>query len=132
VRFVIHQEGQHVSSGRIADYPPGLIQAGSQIKKNDRWLENKWVDSQTFYLPFVRHLLFALTSQFKELVFVIDGSVTGRNAQSLMVSVLWKGKALPLLWKTSPGPKGNFPQADHLALLNQLADLITPLAGYAG
>jgi len=80
----------------------------------------------------VRHLLFALTSQFKELVFVIDGSVTGRNAQSLMVSALRKGKALLLLWKTSPGPKGHFPQANHLALLKQLADLITPLVGYAG
>gem|GEM_PF-7056505 len=41
-------ESQHVSSGRIADHQPGLIQEGSQIKKNDRWLENKWVDSQTF------------------------------------------------------------------------------------
>ena len=120
-------ESQHVSSGRIADHQPGLIQAGSQIKKNDRWLENKWIDSQTFYLPFVRPLLLALASQFKELVFVIDGSVTGRNCQSLMVSVLWKGKALPLLWKTSQGPKGHFPQADHLALLSQLADLIAPL-----
>jgi len=122
-------DSQHVSSGKIADQQPGRIQAMSQVKKNDRWLENKWVDTQTFFIPLAIQLVAAISRQFGELIFIIDGSVTGRNCQTLMVSVLWKGKALPLLWKTIQGPKGHFPQADHLALLSRLAELVKPLSG---
>lgn len=120
-------DSQHVSSGKLADKQPGHIQAMSQVKKNDRCLENKWIDTQTFYIPFIVTLLNAIASQLKELVFVIDGSVIGRNCQTLMVSVLWKGKALPLIWKTVEAPKGHFPQSDHLLLLRRLADLIATL-----
>ena len=120
-------DSQHVSSGKMADKQPGYIQVMSQVKKNDRWLENKWVDVDIFYIPFIIRLLRAISIQMGELVFVIDGSVIGTSCQTLMVSVLWKGKALPLLWKTIQAPKGHFPQEDHLLLLGQLSELLSGL-----
>ena len=50
-------ESQHVSSGKIADKQPGHIQSMSQIKKNSRWLENDWIDNQTFFTPFIIKVL---------------------------------------------------------------------------
>ena len=117
-------DSQHVSSGKIADKQPGLIQSMSQVKKNSRWIENKWVDSQTFFTPFILRILQNIALQQKELIFIIDGSVVGRGCQTLMVSVLWKGKALPVAWKTIKSPKGHFPQSDHLLLLNCLESIL--------
>jgi hypothetical protein len=120
-------ESQHVSLAKIADDQAGLIQAQSQVKKNDRWLMNKWIDTETFFTPFIIKVIRSIADQKKELVFVIDGSVVGRNCQTLLVSVLWKGKALPVCWKTIQAPKGHFPQADHLALLRVLRDVLSDL-----
>lgn len=83
----------------------------SQIKKNSRWLENDWIDSQTFFTPFIIKVLQNIIITQKELIFIIDGSVVGRGCQTLMVSVLWKGKALPIAWKTIQAPKTRRPQA---------------------
>ena len=118
-------DSQHVSSGKIADNQPDTIQSMSIVKKNDRWLENKWVDSQTYFIPFIIKILTAISQQQKELVFIIDGSVVGFGCQTLMLSVLWKGKAIPIAWKTIQAPKGHFPQSDHLALLNCLKSILS-------
>jgi len=120
-------ESQHVSSGKIADKQSGNIQSMSQIKKNSRWLENDWIDSQTFFTPFIIKVLQNIIITQKELIFIIDGSVVGRGCQTLMVSVLWKGKALPIAWKTIQAPKGHFPQEDHLALLSCVESILKQL-----
>jgi hypothetical protein len=36
---------QHVSLGKIADNQPGKIYSLSQVKKNERWLDNGLIDS---------------------------------------------------------------------------------------
>jgi hypothetical protein len=38
--------------------------------------------------------------------------------------VLYKGRALPLAWRVRQGPKGHFPQALHIALVELVSDLI--------
>lgn len=117
-------DSQHVSSGKIADNQPETIQSLSVVKKNDRWLENKWVDSQTYFIPFIIKVLTAISLQQKELIFIIDGSIVGYGCQTLLLSVLWKGKAIPIVWKTIKAPKGHFPQSDHLAVLNCLKSIL--------
>ena len=58
------------------------------------------------------------------LVLVIDGSVVGRGCVALMIHVVYKGRALPLAWLVRPGKKGHFPEALHIALVEQVQDLI--------
>lgn len=120
-------QSQHVSLGKISENQPGHIHSLSQVKKSERWLDNKWIDVETFFLPFVIKLLHILILQQKELVFIIDGSVVGRGCQTLMISVLWKKKALPIIWKTIEAPKGHFPQSDHLLLLKLLGSILSQL-----
>jgi len=59
-------------------------------------------------------------------VLVIDGSVAGRGCVALMIHVVDKGRALPLAWVVRRGKKGHFPEALHMALIEQVQELIPP------
>jgi hypothetical protein len=118
---------QHVSLGKIADHQPGKIYSLSQVKKNERWLDNGLIDSETFFTPLIIKILHGIILQEKELIFVIDGSVVGQACQTLMLSVLWKKKAIPVVWKTIQAPKGHFPESDHLLLLKLLEGILKSL-----
>lgn len=118
---------QHVSLGKIADNQQGKIHSLSQVKKNERWLDNGLIDAETFFTPLIIKILHGIILQEKELIFIIDGSVVGRGCQTLMLSVLWKKKAIPVVWKTIQAPKGHFPESDHLQLLKLLEDILKPL-----
>ena len=118
---------QHVSLGKIADNQQGKIHSLSQVKKNERWLDNGLIDAETFFTPLIIKILHGIILQEKELVFVIDGSIVGRGCQTLMLSVLWKKKAIPVVWKTIQAPKGHFPESDHLQLLKLLEDILKTL-----
>src|SRR5438128_10376027 len=54
----------------------------------------------------------------------MDGSVVGRGCIALMIHVVYKGRALPLAWRVRQGPKGHFPEALHIALVELVSALI--------
>lgn len=103
--------------------------AGQICKKNTllqeakRWLGNKWVDWEAFYLPMAKRFL-RMAACRGELIFVIDGSQTGAEHISLMLSVLCRGFALPLVWLVKEGEKGHFPEQMHLDLLQVLLPIV--------
>jgi hypothetical protein len=57
-------------------------------------------------------------------VLVLDGSVVGRGGNALRIHVVYKGRALPLAWRVRQGPKGHFPEALHIALVELVSGLI--------
>jgi len=102
---------------------PDRKQQASKIKQIKRWIQNKKTNYTTYYLPFVEMILQALSAS-GILVFSIDGSVVGRGCISLMISVIYKGKALPIVWQTYKGKKGHLPEQAHIDLLEKLALVI--------
>jgi hypothetical protein len=44
-----------------------------------------------------------------------------------MVSVIYKGRALPLLWITRKGKKGHFPENMHIDLIQAVQEIIPKL-----
>lgn len=94
----------------------------SLLQQAKRWLSNKWTDWQTFYLPFARHFLQALSAK-GELVFIIDGSQTGHANTTLMLSVLCRGVAIPVAWVVKKGDRGHFIEEMHLDLLKIVAPI---------
>lgn len=108
---------------KIALSNPDRKQYSSKVKQTKRWLQNKKTDYQTYYLPYVLPLL-KILSVSGLLVFSIDGSVVGRGCMCLMFSVIYKGKALPVVWKTYKAKKGHLPEQAHLDLLEEIKDLI--------
>ena len=59
-------------------------------------LDNERIDLELSYLPFIGALLAGL-AKIGPLVLVMDGSEVGRNCVTLVLSVLYRGRALPLV-----------------------------------
>lgn len=94
----------------------------SLLQQTKRWLGNKWTAWNSFYLPFVEHFLKGLAAK-GEIVFIIDGSQTGHETTSLMLSVLCRGFAIPVAWIVKKGKKGHFSEEMHLDLLKMIASV---------
>ena len=107
---------------KIASRIPDGQQAESRVKRFSRWVNNKSVDSETYFVPFASALLDSLCDH--TLVLVMDSSEVGRQCLTLMVSVVYKQRALPLAWCVVKGSKGHFAADAHCALLAQVAALL--------
>ncbi len=111
----------------IASKAPDGAKADSRVKRYSRWIQNERVEYEGYYLPFVQELLFRL-AEIRELVFMIDGSEVGQGCITLMISLLYGKRALPITWLVVKGCKGHLPEHMHLQLLGQLQDILPPKA----
>lgn len=100
-------------------------QSESGVKQVKRWLKSKYTDCATHFFPYIENLLASLAST-GELILVIDGSEVGTNCVCLMVSIVFRKRAIPLYWLTRTGKKGHFPQVMHIDLLRQVSLLLPP------
>ena len=88
------------------------------------WLIRTADVAEKFFTPLIIKIIQGIILQEKEFIFVIDGSVVGKGCQTLMLSVLWKKKAIPVVWKAiQTAAKGHFPESDHLRLLKLLESI---------
>lgn len=115
-------QSKSVKLANVAGDMPNSGEEESQVMQLRRWLQNEKVDVELFYLPFVEQLIYCLAKD--TLVLAIDGSTTARGCITLMVSMIYKGRALPLLWVTRKGKKGHFPQNMHIELIKAVKNII--------
>ena len=106
----------------MADKFPSSAQRESRIKRFSRWLQNDAIQMDIYFAPFAEALLAGLADQ--ALVLVIDGSSVGCGCQCLMLSVVYRNRALPLGWIVFEGEKGHSREARHIELLRQVQPLI--------
>jgi len=102
---------------------PDRKQFASKVKQYKRWLQNKHTDFKHHYLPYIQPLLETL-SKSGELILSIDGSVVGKGCMCLMFSVIYKNKAIPIIWKVYKAKKGHLSESAHRDLLSDLSSLI--------
>ncbi|HEU4326405.1 MAG TPA: IS4 family transposase [Roseiflexaceae bacterium] len=115
--------GQHCQLPQVIRHTPGRkANDGSTEQRFRRWLQNPYVTHQCWMLPVAQALLTQLSSQ--PLHLVIDGSVVGRGCIALMVSVVYRKRALPLVWLVVRGNKGHLSDELHCALLAELKPLV--------
>jgi len=55
-----------------------------------------------------------------KLILAIDGSTMGNGCMCLMVSIIWRGRGIPICWVVRKAPKGHFSQEMHVALINMV------------
>jgi hypothetical protein len=106
---------------KIASRVPGSVHPDSRTKQLSRWVQN---DNVTFGLysrsvPFVQPLLERLAA-VRPLVLIMDGSAVARGCVTLMVSVIYAHRAIPIGWLVIAGEKGHFPTETHLALVREV------------
>ncbi|MEW5816212.1 MAG: IS4 family transposase [Spirochaetota bacterium] len=111
-----------VNLPQIASKIPDGNKPESRIKQLYRWITNEGIDAKLYFLPFVTTLLTSLAQT--TLFVVIDGSVVGKGCVTLMASVVYKGRALPIAWIVIRGKKGHLKEEIHLQLIEQLHQII--------
>lgn len=87
-----------------------------------RWVKHPELEAEAIYLPFALQILQTLAHL--PLTLVMDASAVGRSCQVLMLGVVYKKRALPLVWLVYRGKKGHTSAARHLAALEKLVPLI--------
>jgi hypothetical protein len=118
---------QHVQFAQIAAHAPIRGRKNeSLITRFRRWVKHKALTPEAVWLPFARAVLAGLAHA--PLTIVLDGTTAGRGCMVLMVSVVYHGRAIPLLWTVVKGKKGHLPQAEHCALIRRLQAVIPDTA----
>jgi hypothetical protein len=107
----------------IARKVPERSRPPSRVKRLTRWMKNARVTTEAFYLPYVRPLLRALPGP---LVLILDSSDIGDGCSVWMVSVVYRKRALPLVWSVKPVKKGHASDEEHLTLLERVTALLPP------
>lgn len=116
------------SSVQLPEIASGVhkqVKTESKIKQFKRFLLNKFTNYETCYLPFIGPLLEKM-SQKGELVFAIDGSTCGKGCMVLMVSLVYKKRAIPIIWLTRKAKKGHLPEEMHCQLIESLMQIAPP------
>lgn len=103
---------------------PDSTKAQSRTKRFERFLRNERTRFDTFYEPFARRVTSDLSKRGTPLLIVFDSSAVGRGCATLMASVLYQKRALPLAWVVKKGKKGHFSSADQQALLRRVRQII--------
>ena len=106
---------------KIASKVPGEVHPDSRAKQLSRWVNNANItfDLYSRSVPFVQPLLERLAA-VRPLVLIMDGSTVARGCVTLMVSVIYAHRAIPIGWLVIEGVKGHFPTEMHLTLLREV------------
>jgi hypothetical protein len=114
---------QHVQFAPIADHAPIRGQKNeSLITRFRRFVKHDDITLEAVWLPFARAVLAGLAAA--PLTILLDGTTAGRGCMVLMASVVYQGRAIPLLWTVVKGKKGHLPQHVHCALIRQLREVM--------
>ena len=116
---------QHVQFDKLASHAPIRHRKNeSLITRYRRFVKHKDITAEALWLPFARPLLQGLAQT--PLTILLDGTTAGRGCVILMASVVYRGRAIPLLWTVVKGKKGHLPEQEHCALIRRLQELIPP------
>ena len=115
-------KSRRVTLSEVASEIPNAGKEESKVKQLKHWISNERIEYEVYFLPFIQALLQSLSNH--SLILVIDGSVVGRGCVTLMVSVVYKNRTLPLIWVTRKGKKGHFPETMHVELIEATRKLI--------
>jgi len=107
---------------QIASKVPDQTKPESRVKRYYRYINEADPQQEVYLMPFAAELLVKL-SNFT-LVLIMDGSDVGRNCVTLMLSVRYRGRALPIGWLVISGKKGHFSQERHIQLVAAVKELV--------
>jgi hypothetical protein len=116
-------QSSDVRLGRIARKVPLPIKQDSVEQRFRRWLKNPHIDERLIYDPIARGLLFSL--RCTRLRLQIDRTLIGDQFNILKLTLYWRKRAIPLVWKVLPH-QGSSAYADWVALFDHVATLLPP------
>ena len=115
--------GRNVQLAKIAEQVNYAYKESSLTDRFRRFVSNANVEVTIVFSIFIKLMLAGLEAE-QALVLSIDTSKTGGNCITLMLSLGYKTRAMPLCWVTFKGRKGHSPEDIQLALLKTVKLLI--------
>lgn len=122
---ILRKRKPHMSA--LGSGLPQKITAHSKEKAVKKFLENHFIDFDSYYLPYVSDLLTQITKAMpgdEAVKLVIDGSKMGNAHMALMISLIYKGRSIPIVWLVKKKPKGHFTTQTHLELVKQVHGIV--------
>ena len=118
-------QSRDVRLSRIAEKVPLVAKQDSVAQRFRRWLKNPDIDERLIYDPIAQGLLFSL--RHTRIRIQIDRTLIGDQFNIIKLTLYWRKRALPLVWKMLPH-QGSSSYADWVELLGHLATLLPPNA----
>ncbi len=119
--------GRSCQLPKIASKLPGMVHPESRVKQMSRWVQNESITVERYFLPFVQPLLANLAA-VRPLMFILDSSRIARGCVTLMASLIYGRRAIPIVWIVIEGAGGHFSTATQVALLRTLKTLVPATA----
>lgn len=113
---------KHCHLPKIAGKIQSPTKQESMTVKFKRWLSNNKVNGNIYFAPLLEAILPTLINGSVQLIF--DGSVVGRDSASLMASIIYKNRTIPIAWLVGEGRKGHFDINFHIKLLEIVKGLL--------
>jgi len=110
-----HFEQIGAKSGVTARYP-------SRVKQIHRFIKNEHISYETHFMPFIEIVIASLG--LTEFRLSIDSSHVGRGCLMLTIGLVYKKRAIPLVWMVYKGKKGHSSAEKQLELLEQVYRLL--------
>jgi hypothetical protein len=117
-------QGRSVQLQRIASQIPGAAKLHSRVRRLSRFLDNAQVRVRPSYEPVARTLLEDVARTAGEIRLIADGTQVSWHHQLLLISIAYRGRAIPLAWTWIPSAKGHSSAWKQRALLAYVHCLI--------
>ena len=114
--------GRNVQLAKIAEQVNYPHKESSLEDRFRRYVNNNNIEVSIIFFPFVECILAALSQT--QLVFSMDTTKNGSNCITLLLSVRYKSRALPLCWLSFKGKKGHSSQAIQLNLIKMIDEYL--------
>lgn len=122
---IVASGSTHLS--KLAQRAPDQTKTESRVKRFSRFIQNERITYEGFFMPYAEAVIETLSQQ-QPLLVVFDASAVGRGCATLMASVLYGKRALPVAWFVKRGKKGHFSAEDHIALVERVHALVPEAA----
>lgn len=113
---------QSVYLSKIGSKLPIAAKKLSLADRLRRFLSNTAVQVEAYYEPLLVPLLRGLAD--KEVVLIMDTTQVGPWHRALVLSLAYRGRALPLAWSVHEGTRGNVAATAQIALLERIYQLL--------
>lgn len=113
--------GTTTQLSKISLHVPSRAKNLSLEKRFHRFIKNDKVDVEAIYLPFAEAILHHLGSK---ITVMMDATQIGFGCMALVVAVIYKERAIPLVWFVYEGKKGHTTSKNHIEALKLLKDVL--------